>query len=66
MLLSQGYDGQSRTSDEAADRPLQARYDQKIVKYGRVAERNSLRFIPAFNFTLVKFIASLKLSLGSE
>ena len=42
-----GVDVQSRTSDEAADRPLQARYDQKMVKYGRVAERNSLRFIPA-------------------
>ena len=47
MLLSQGYDGQSRTSDEAADRPLQARYDQKMVKYARVAEQNSLRIIPA-------------------
>ena len=42
-----GVDGQSRTSDEAADRPLQARYDQKMVKYGRVAEQNSLRFILA-------------------
>ena len=42
-----GVDVQSRTSDEAADRPLQARYDQKMVKYGRVAEQNSLRFIPA-------------------
>ena len=41
-----GVDGQSRTSDEAADRPLQTRYDQKMAKYGRVAERNSLRFIP--------------------
>jgi len=26
---------------------LQARYDQKIAKYGRVAEQNSLKFIPA-------------------
>ena len=32
-----GVDGQSRTSDEAVDRPLQARYDQKMAKYGRVA-----------------------------
>ena len=37
-----GVDGQSRTSD---DRPLQARHDQKMVKYGRVAERNSFRLI---------------------
>ena len=39
--------GQSRTSDEAVDRPLQVRYDQKMVKYGRIAEQNSFTFIPA-------------------
>ena len=43
-----GIDGQSRTSDEAVERPLQVRYDQKIAKYGQVAERNDLRFIPVF------------------
>jgi hypothetical protein len=42
-----GIDGQSRASDEAAERPLQVRYDQKMAKYGRVAEQNNLRFIPA-------------------
>ena len=42
-----GVDGQSRTSDEAVERPLQVRYDQKMSKYSRVAEQNSLRFIPA-------------------
>ena len=42
-----GVDGQSRTSDEATERPLQTRYDQKLVKYGRVAEQNNLRFVPA-------------------
>ena len=42
-----GVDGQSKTSDEAAERPLQVRYDQKMTKYGRVTERNNLRFIPA-------------------
>ena len=26
---------------------MQARYDQKMIKYGSVAERNSLRLIPA-------------------
>ena len=29
------------------ERPLQARYDQKMTKYGQVAEQNDLRFIPA-------------------
>ena len=42
-----GVDGQSRASDEAVDRPLQARYDQKMAKYGHVAEQSDLRFIPA-------------------
>ena len=26
---------------------MQARYDQKLAKYGHVAEQNNLRFIPA-------------------
>ena len=30
-----GVDGQSRASDEATERPLQIRYDQKMAKYGR-------------------------------
>ena len=42
-----GVDGQSRSNDEAMERPLQARYDQKMAKYGRVAEQSSLLFIPA-------------------
>ena len=42
-----GVDGQSRTSDEAVERPLQVRYDQKIAKYGQVAKQNELRLIPA-------------------
>ena len=36
-----GVDGQSRASDGAAERPLQVRYDQKMAKYGRVAEQNT-------------------------
>ena len=28
-------------------RPLQTRYDQKMAKYGRVAEQSNLRFVPA-------------------
>ena len=42
-----GVDGQSRSSDEATERPLQIRYDQKMAKYGRVAEQSNLRFVPA-------------------
>ena len=42
-----GVDVQSRTSDDEVERPLQVRYDQKTSKYSRVAEQNSLRFIPA-------------------
>ena len=53
-----GIDGQSRASDEAAERPMQARYDQKMAKYSRVADQNSLRFIPAVFLILVKFMAS--------
>ena len=30
-----GVDGQSRTSDEAVERPLQVRYDQKMTECGR-------------------------------
>ena len=47
-----GVDDQSRASDEAAERPTQARYDQKMAKHGRVAEQRDLRFIPtAFFYT---------------
>jgi len=42
-----GVDGQSRSSDEASERPLQIRYDQKMAKYGRIAEQSNLRFVPA-------------------
>ena len=42
-----GVNGQSRTTDEATERPLQTRFDQKMAKYGRVAEQNNLRVIPA-------------------
>ena len=42
-----GIDGQSRTSDEVVERPLQVRYDQKMAKYGHLAQQRDLRFIPA-------------------
>ena len=42
-----GVDDQSRSNDEATERPLQIWYDQKVAKYGRVAEQSNLRFVPA-------------------
>ena len=42
-----GVDGQSRSSDEATERPRQVRYDQKMDKYGRIAEQSNLQFVPA-------------------
>ena len=52
MLISILIDGQSRTSDDAADLPLtlNARYDQKLViKCHRSADRNGFHFhfVPA-------------------
>ena len=41
-VIVTGVDGQFRTSDEAAERPMQVRYDQRIAKNGRVAEQNNL------------------------
>jgi len=42
-----GIDGQSRTSDDFPDRPLQVRHEQKKAKYGPTADRNNLQFVPA-------------------
>ena len=45
-------------------------YDQKMVKYGRVVvvERKSIAFglLQQFSLILVKFMATLKLLLGSK
>ena len=47
--------------------PVRYSYDQKLAKYGRVAEQNNLRFIPLqFSLTLVKFMVSSKLSLKNK
>ena len=51
-----GVDGESRSNDEATERPLQTRYDQKMAKYGRVAEQSNLLFVPAVFLTLGKFM----------
>ena len=40
-------DGQSRTSDDAADRPLNACYHQKMAKYHGLADRSGFHFVPA-------------------
>ena len=64
-----GIDGQSRTSDEAVERPLQARYDQKLAKYGHTVTSQSKTIyvlFPQFSLTLVKFMTTLKLLLESR
>ena len=40
-------DGQSRTSDDVADRHLNVRYDQKMAKYHRLADQSGFHFVPA-------------------
>ena len=42
-----GIDGQSRPTEEFPDRHLRARYDQKIAKYGHLADRSGFQLIPA-------------------
>ena len=42
-----GIEGQSRTSDDLPDRPLRIRHEQKVDKYGLIADRNNLQFAPA-------------------
>ena len=38
---------QSRASDDAADRPLNVRYDRKLAKYHRLVDQNGFRFVHA-------------------
>ena len=40
-------DGQSRTSDDVADRPFNVRHDQKMAKYHRLADQSGFHFVPA-------------------
>ena len=42
-----GIDGQSRPTEESPDRHLQVRYDQKIAKYGNIANTSGFQLIPA-------------------
>ena len=41
-----GIEGQSRDSDDLLDRPLRIRHEQKVAKYGLIAEHNGLQFAP--------------------
>ena len=40
-------DGQSRTSDDVADRPLNVRHDQKMARYHRLADQSGFHSVPA-------------------
>ncbi len=42
-------DGQSRTSDDATDRPLNARYDHRMAKYHGWAVRTMVNFMSPSN-----------------
>ena len=53
-----GIDGQSRTSDEVVERPLQVRYDQKMAKYGQLAQQSVL--FQLFFLIQVKFMKRSK------
>ena len=44
-----GVDGQSRATDEAVERSLQVRYDQKMAKYGPVATQNWMLYFRLVN-----------------
>ena len=50
-----GLDGQSRPSEDLPNRHLQVHYNQKVAKYGHIAEQNRFQFIPAiFSHTGLK------------
>ena len=42
-----GLDGQSRPTEVLPNRHLQVHYNQKVAKYGHIAEQNRFQFIPA-------------------
>ena len=41
-----GLDGQSRLTEDLPNRHLQVHYDQKMAKYGHIAEQNRFQFTP--------------------
>ena len=51
-----GIDGPSRNNDDRPNQLLQVRYDEKMAKYGRVADENTCLL---FFLTLVKFMTLL-------
>ena len=61
-----GLDGQSRPTEDHPNRHLQARYDQKMAKYGYVAEQNRLQLIPAIFSHTGKFTTLSKISFGNR
>ena len=61
-----GLDGQSRPTEDHPNRHLQVRYDQKVAKYGHVAEQNRFQFIPAIFFHTGKLTLLSKICLGSR
>ena len=59
-------DGQSRTSDDVADRPLNVRYDQKMAKYHRLADQSGFHFVPAVFSHTGQFHKSIKRLIAEQ
>jgi len=55
-----GIDIQSRTSDDAPDRPLNVRCEQKITEYHRVVDENGFQFVPTLFFHTGQLLESIK------
>ena len=61
-----GLDGQSRPTEDLPNRHLQVRYDQKMAKYGHIAEQNRFQFIPAIFSHTGQIHAAFKCLLGEQ
>ena len=59
-----GLDCQSRPTEDHPNRHLQARYDQKMAKYGYIAEQN--RFQLTLAIIQGKFTKLSKISFGNR
>ena len=61
-----GVDGQSRASDEAAERPLQVRYDQKWLNTVTLQSKTIYVLFLQSSLVLVKFMTTSKPLLESR
>ena len=59
-------DGQSRPTEVLPNRHLQVHYNQKVAKYGHIAEQNRFQFIPAIFSHTGQIDAAFKDLLGEQ